>query len=404
MPKPSVNPGQLDFYGGQSNTEQVLGVTVAGEDVIISVPRAPQGSQFDWDYSPPAGWELRRRGPTAPPGGTVAAPAELLVTPYVVIRVRFKPSPTSTNEVQGTLQIDATKNDPARTPIPGFPVNVPLRGNVDGVGPGTLEIIDVNADPVGPDTPGEYVEIVNLSNSTVDLNGCRVGDIVFGVHGGERELLRFQNAFTLNPVSGAGARKRLRIFTGGGVPADPSFLQVPLNRGSPVWNNAGDTAWIKNSSGQLVDSFTYPTVAASGGGSGSPPSSTPGRTTSSIVSTVPVPPRTTFIPTGITVEEADILSFAAAGEVWIAWGPFQGSTGPAGRGTEPAPIGWPADAPPYSLIGRIGTTGSPFFIGSASTRVVRNDGGPLFLGINDILTDDNHGRGFTCVIIHTRTT
>jgi len=47
----------------------------------------------------------------------------------------------------------------------------------------------------------------------------------------------------------------LRIFTGSGVAADPAFVQIPLNRGAPVWNNAGDTAWIKNPFGQMVDTF-----------------------------------------------------------------------------------------------------------------------------------------------------
>ena len=395
MANPTVYPGQLDFYRGLTNAQQVLGVTVTGENVIISVPPAPAGD-FSWDPSPPAGWELRKVEPSG--GGAVSVPAEALTPPSFVIRVKFTPS--STNEVHGTLAVNATKNDVARTPIPGFPLSVELRGNVEGVGPGTLKITEVNADPVGPDLPEEYVEIINISGSEIDLNGCRIGDIVFGVRGGERELLRFQDSFTLAPMGGAGAPKKLRIYTGPGVPADPAFDQIALNRGSPVWNNAGDTAWIKNASGQYVDRYTYPTWVAGGG---SPPPPTSGRTTSIVsVATVRIPPQTMFMSSGLVVEEADRLLFNAAGEVWIAAGVHEGNSGPDGRGTEPAPVGYPADAPPYALIGRIGS-GNPFFVGSWNDMVVRNDGGALFLGINDPDVGNNWGSGYTCWVTQVRT-
>ena len=107
-----------------------------------------------------------------------------------------------------------------------------------------------------------------------------------------------------------------------------------------------------------------------------------------------------FMTSGMTVEEADRLFFIAAGEVWISG--LEGNSGPDGRSTEPAPVGWPADAPPYSLIGRIGS-GSPFFIGSFNDRVVRNDGGTLFLGINDPDVGNNWGSGYTCWVTRVRT-
>jgi hypothetical protein len=404
MASATVNPGQLDFYTGLTDDQQILGVTVTGEDVIISVPAAPAGD-FSWDPSPAAGWELRKREPTSSAGGTVGV-AEPLPPPSFAIRVRFTPS--SPNEVHGTLTVNATKNDVARTPIPNFPRSVPLRGNVGGVGPGTLKITKVNANPVGPDLgPGpdqEYVEIINISGSQLDLNGCRVGDIVFGVHGGERDLLRFTNSFTLAPMGGAGTPKRLRIYTGtgAGVPADPSIDQIALNRGSPVWNNAGDIAWIKNASNQYVD--RYSTFPAWSGGSGSNPPTTAPRTTTTLnFPSFVVPPTTAFMSTGITVEEADLLSFSASGQIWTSPG-LERSTGPDGTSTDPAPLGWgPADAPPYSLIGRIGS-GSPFYIGPLNSKVVRNDGGMLFLGINDPIPQGNWGSGFVCDVSLMRTT
>lgn len=398
----TVIPGQLDFYKGLTDAEQILGVTVTGENVIISVPPAPAGD-FSWDPSPAAGWELRKPEVS---GGVV--PAEALAPPSLAIRVRFNPS--STNEVHGALTVNATQNDVARTPIPNFPLSVPLRGNVGGVGPGMLKITEVNANPVGPELgPGpdqEFVEIINISGSELDLNGCRVGDMVIGVqHGGERNLLRFTNTFKLASVGGAGNPTKLRIYTGKaeGVPADPSIDPIALNRGSPVWNNAGDIAWIKNASGQYVDRFsTFPALS---GGDGSNPTTptTTARTTSVTVTPFLVPATTAFMSTGIMVEEADLLSFAASGQIWTSFG-LERSTGPDGTSPWPAAPGWgPADAPPFSLIGRIGS-GNPFYIGPSNSMVVRNDGGALFLGINDPNPGDNWGGPFSCTVTLTRTT
>ena len=199
----TVIPGQLDFYKGLTDAEQILGVTVTGENVIISVPPAPAGD-FSWDPSPAAGWELRKPDGSAPP--------------FLVIRVRFNPS--SPNEVDGTLTVNATKNDVARTPIANFPLSVPLRGNVAGVGPGMLKITEVNANPPGPDLGGtppgpdqEFVEIINISGSELDLDGCRVGDLVIGVQrGGERghEARSSQDACRASPANRGQVARRLR--------------------------------------------------------------------------------------------------------------------------------------------------------------------------------------------------
>jgi hypothetical protein len=291
---------------------------------------------------------------------------------------------------QATMTVNLVRNDTARSAIPGFPVNVMLEGNADGVGPGTLRINRIDANPPGADLAAEFIEIINVSPTPLDLRGCRVGD--FRTNQGPRQLFLFNNSFTLDPVSATGGRRFLRIFTGPGVPADPAFDQIALNRGAPVWNNAGDTGWINNPFGQRVDTFTYPTGGAS-------PPLTPGPASMTVV--VPVPPSTSLIATGISVEEGDRLLFAASGQVWVGAG-FDDSR-PDGRGTDPAGIGYPApDLPPISLIGRIGSSGQFFLVGSASTHVVDDAEGPLFLGINDINLGDNWGSGYTCVVTRLR--
>jgi hypothetical protein len=167
-----------------------------------------------------------------------------------------------------------------------------------------------------------------------------------------------------------------------------------LKRDAPVWNNAGDTGWIKNPLDQLVDTFVYPT-------GGSPPPVTPGP--ASVTTAIVIPPNGIMVDTGISVEEGDRLSFAASGQIWVGVGVSGGESGPDGKGPDPAGIGWPApDLPPISLFGTIGSTGRPFLVGSASTHVVDNEEGRLFLGVNDYNLGDNWGSGYTCIVIRTR--
>jgi Lamin Tail Domain len=288
------------------------------------------------------------------------------------------------------MTVNIQRNDPTKSAVPGFPTTIALEGNVAGVGPGTLKIVQVLANPSGPDLAGEFVEIINISGAQVDLKGCTVGD--FRGRRGPRQLYSFDSSFALDPVSGTSGQRFLRIFTGPGVAADPAFVQIPLNRGSPVWNNAGDTAWIKNPFGQMVDTFVYPAIGTP------PPLSLPPATTAT---TVAIPPRAGLVSTPISVEEGDRLTFLASGQVWVGTG--LDDSGPDGRGTDPAGIGYPApDLPPISLIGRIGSTGRFFLVGSVLTHFVDDAEGPLFLGINDFRPGDNWGPGYSCTVTLSR--
>lgn len=383
----TASPATLTFHRGVNLAPQVRAVTVTGDNVFITVADSPPGGSFSWKGSPPAGWLLNPPPPPRPQGsGPQAGPAPY--KPPAVIPVTFKP--TSTAPVQATMTVNVVRNDATRSGIPGFPVDIALEGNVDGVGPGTLRITQIDANPPGPDLDAEFIEIINVTDATLDLQGCRVGD--FRGRQGPRRIYSFDSSFTLDPVSSTSGRRFLRIFSGAGVTTSPPVIQLPLNRRAPVWNNAGDTGWIRNEVDQLVDSFTYPT-------GGSPAPLTPGPPT--VTTVVAVPPGGGLAATPISVEEGDRLDFVAAGQVWVGAG-FDDS-GPNGRGTEPAGIGYPApDAPPISLIGRIGSAGKPFLVGSASTLFVDDAEGPLFLGVNDYNLGDNWGAGYTCTVTQFR--
>lgn len=383
----TVFPATLTFNSAVGGAPQVRAVTITGDNVYVTVSGPASGGSFTWQGSPPGGWLLNPPPPPRPQGsGTQAGPAT--PKPRIVVPVTFKP--TSPAPAQATMTVNIQRNDATKSAVPGFPTNIALEGNVVGVGPGTLKIAQVLANPSGPDLAGEFVEIINISGAQLDLQGCTVGD--FRARRGPRQLYSFDSSFTLDPVSGTSAQRFLRIFTGPGVPADPAFVQIALNRGSPVWNNAGDTAWIKNPFGQMVDTFVYPAIGTL------PPISLPPATTTA---TVVVPPRAGLVPTPISVEEGDRLTFSATGQVWVGTG-FDDS-GPDGRGADPAGIGYPApDLPPISLIGTIGSTGRFFLVGSASTLFVDDAEGPLSLGINDFRLGDNWGPGYTCNVTQFR--
>ena len=234
------------------------------------------------------------------------------------------------------------------------------------------------------------MEIVNVSDRTLDLTGCSLGD--FMRRGGRRELYRVPGTLELQPISGMDQPKFLRVYTGEGDPSDASTVRVSLDRAAPVWNNVGDTAWIDNPSGLPIDAFTYPLP-------GAPlPALTPQMFASASIS---IAHNAEFVDTPITAEEGDRLVFAAIGKIYI--NAFD-TSGPNGRGDVPAPIGWPADAPPFSLIGRFGASGNPFLVGNGLTLMVKDDAnqGPLFLGLNDPSPGDNWYGSYSCTVIQER--
>jgi hypothetical protein len=401
---PFIFPGELAFTKGLTLAPVTQMVTVQGvasgkDTYFIEVTKPADPQPFDWPGSPPGGWTLMpiyphvEDDPSAAVG--IAFPPPV---PTIQIPVTFRPA--SGAHVNGSLQINAlvAGTDQIRHQISGFPIDIPLKGNIDGIGPGILKIVFVDANPPGPDLPKEFVEIANVSGATVDLEGCSLGDYMMGISK-PRALITFPS-LQLDPISSGG--KTLKIFTGV-APADPNSKTLSLKRGAPVWNNAGDEAWITNQNGELLDRYPYVGVPGSTPVTGGGTPSTTQQLVPIATRTITLAPSTTFVGTGITVEEGDVLTFAAFGWIWVAFGHSQWGASPAGKEAL-APDDWPApDEPSYSLIGRFGT-GRPFWIGPGGGRVVVKDNaiGQLFLGINDIKTDDNWGPGFTCTVTQLR--
>jgi hypothetical protein len=145
----TVFPATLAFNTGVGDPSQVRAVTITGDNVYVTVSGPPSGGRFTWNGSPPGGWLLNPPPPPRPAGsGTRAGPA--MPKPRIVVPVTFTPMPTSTAPAQATMTVNIQRNDPTKSAVPGFPTNIAIEGNVAGVGPGTLKIVQVWRTRQGP--------------------------------------------------------------------------------------------------------------------------------------------------------------------------------------------------------------------------------------------------------------
>ena len=112
------------------------------------------------------------------------------------------------------------------------------------VASGVIEVT-VNADPPGDDTDaldGEWVEFTNTTDDEIDLDGFTVAD--------ESASNRFTfDDAVLAPLG------TLRLVTGCGT--DTGTVVHWCATGSAVWNNDGDTVFLRDRSGNIIVANTY---------------------------------------------------------------------------------------------------------------------------------------------------
>ncbi len=93
--------------------------------------------------------------------------------------------------------------------------------------------------------------------------------------------------------------------------------------------------------------------------------------------------------TNVELRDGQELWFDSRGEV--RWGPGR-KDGPGGEGGSPRNANRPIPSRPgASLIGKIGESGNPFFIGNDKGPIRVRGRGTLYLGINDDYLQDNSG-------------
>jgi micrococcal nuclease len=117
------------------------------------------------------------------------------------------------------------------------------RAGVGLSGAPTCRCIDkISTAPGRPDNPnGEWLEIVNEGSEAVDLTGFTVKDRA-------NHIFDFPHV-RLEPG------QALRLYSGEGLQSSTA-LYWGLS-GDSVWNNDGDTAYLRDAEGRLVDDYSY---------------------------------------------------------------------------------------------------------------------------------------------------
>lgn len=125
---------------------------------------------------------------------------------------------------------------------------------------GPFKITTLHADAKGDDRfnlNDEYVRVVNLEERPMNLKGFRISD-------------RYGHTYSFPSAILLPGHTAL-LFTGQGKDLLDPRDQVKLywNSDWPIWNNEGDTAFLRDPEGRLVDSFEYrPRWSGVGGGAG----------------------------------------------------------------------------------------------------------------------------------------
>lgn len=115
--------------------------------------------------------------------------------------------------------------------------------------PAKVIVNEILANEPGSDTNGEFVELVNVGGTSIDIGGWTISDAT-GV----------RHTFAAGTTLAAG--KAIVVF--GGASAIPAGLSnaVASSTGTLSLANAGDSVILKNGSGTTQDSFAYPSSLA----------------------------------------------------------------------------------------------------------------------------------------------
>jgi hypothetical protein len=84
------------------------------------------------------------------------------------------------------------------------------------------------------------VEFKNIGSGAVQLSGWKLSDAA-------------NHVFTF-PVYMIQPNQTCRVYTN---MVNQAYCGFSYGSGSAIWNNSGDCAYLRNSAGQLIDSYCY---------------------------------------------------------------------------------------------------------------------------------------------------
>lgn len=146
------------------------------------------------------------------------------LTPWAYLPVVEKPLPTPTfTPLPTNTPIPTNTSLPTTTPT-STPTTAP---------PANVQLTFIEYNPPGDDVVGEFVEIKNLGGTAANMTGWTLRDIV-------PHVFTFPS-FTLQPIS------TVKVWTKSGSNNSGNLY---WGSGQAIWNNTGDTAILRNGSGQ----------------------------------------------------------------------------------------------------------------------------------------------------------
>ncbi|MBI2084006.1 MAG: thermonuclease family protein [Candidatus Aenigmarchaeota archaeon] len=107
-----------------------------------------------------------------------------------------------------------------------------------------MQIVDFNYDAEGNDNYNlndEYVTFQNSCGESVSFSG-------WTIHDSGRNVYTFSNFV-------AGGNSKFTVYSGKGTDSDSEIYWSSMGA---IWNNAGDTLFLRNEKGDLVLSYSYP--------------------------------------------------------------------------------------------------------------------------------------------------
>ncbi|NEU56899.1 lamin tail domain-containing protein [Halorussus sp. MSC15.2] len=164
-------------------------------------------------------------------------PLELRTAP------RVEPSADGPLERRATFSVGGDPVEPSDSATVPSPTVAPDGGTKTTSASGSLTVATVHADARGDEDANlndEYVVLRNAGDRTLDLSGWTVADEAGHTYA-------FPDGTTL------AAGETLTLRTGSGRDGGDYYW----NAGRPVWNNAGDTVFVRTDEGRLVLEVEY---------------------------------------------------------------------------------------------------------------------------------------------------
>lgn len=171
-------------------------------------------------------------GLTATTGSIIYGQLTPTIPAYLPIIFNPPPTPTPTFTLTPTRTPTATAtqvpptNTPTRTPTSAPPANV--------------RIDYIMYDPPGDDVQNEFVRIENIGGTAANMTNWTLRD--------ESAHVYTFPSFTLAPGA------QVQVWTRSGVNNSSNLF---WGSNQAIWNNAGDTAFLRNVSGTLISQCSY---------------------------------------------------------------------------------------------------------------------------------------------------